>query len=115
MGKERSVVVEELKVIQGELKATDGQMAARLGMSRKHFNRAKNGREDLSDADLRKVVGAWPERMGPIVARQFFGDNFRQVAVAIFRESIDIIAAAEPETIKERFGVTAVTGPDPRD
>jgi plasmid maintenance system antidote protein VapI len=51
----------KLVAIQRREGLTDGQMAARLGVSRPWWNRVKNGRLPFTDEVAVRAVGVWPE------------------------------------------------------
>lgn len=50
-----------LTAIQSRESLTDGQMAARLGLSRPQWNLIRNGRRPLTNAVAMRAAGAFPE------------------------------------------------------
>ena len=54
-------VLTHLAAIQSRESLTDGQMAARLGLSRPQWNLIRNGRRPLTHAVAVRAAGAFPE------------------------------------------------------
>lgn len=54
-------VLTNLVAIQSRESLTDGQMAARLGLSRPQWNLIRNGRRPLTHAVALRAAGAFPE------------------------------------------------------
>ena len=97
------MIIEELKVIQAELKLTDGGFATKLSLDRARWNKLKNGHDEPTADELRRFIGAYPQRVGTVALRQFLGPNYRAVSLAILQEVKDEAAKRDPDEVREVF------------